>query len=211
MMANVRRREISLFRDTAAQLSRPSTHWPEKSRSPAVNISGAVKSVAKISQAGPDVFILVEFAIESCGDDWNIGETLPKPDHSFRRGDYGNQSNITCACVFEKGDRLFSRAAGGEHWVDNQDASPVKGRQFEVIGSGLRSNVVAFQSHIVYRHIWEEVGHGLKHSKSGTQDRDHDQPGYQSRPGMRFQRRLNWFGFCLQITRRFDDQEGGQG
>ena len=110
----------------------------------------AEQPVARVAQAGQDVALLVELAVERGGEDRHVGMGLEhragRPSGAATR----QRKRIRRApAVLERAHRGHRRAAGGEHRVEHEEVALHLGRgDLEVVVHRLERVVVAIEADV---------------------------------------------------------------
>src|SRR5215218_1934463 len=82
---------------------------------------GPEDAIASVSQAGTDVAVAVELAVERGREDRHLGmRAVQRPD-ALRRRDEAHERDPLRARALHPGDRLGRAAAGCQHRIDHED------------------------------------------------------------------------------------------
>lgn len=132
--------------------------------------------VAEVAEAGEDVALLVQAAIELGEMDGDVGMALVKESHSLGRADDADEDDLLRPAFLEEPNRVLGRAAGREHRVEDEaDALPeiILG---DTIGHGARVRarperlVVAAHAKMPYLRPRKQFQKRLLESQPGPKD-----------------------------------------
>src|SRR5262245_28820844 len=95
--------------------------------------SSTEHAVSGIAEAGSDVGVFVELAVEECHEDIDVGVVSLQPSNALWRRDETDERDARRAPTFERCDRRRGRPAGGQHRVEDHH---------EIVRTGFREAVV---------------------------------------------------------------------
>ena len=162
-MTNVRRGGRGLARTL------PSIVIPDKRTWVRANLPRSLsrpeQSVAGVAEAGKDVAVRVELAVERGGEDWYIWVRGAEPRHAFRRGDETEELDARSTGPLKRRDRTGRAAARGEHRVEQEElALGGVSRDLEVVVHRLEGVVVAVEADVTDTRGGHELEDALHHS-----------------------------------------------
>ena len=89
----------------------------------AINLLGAVDTVAGIAQTGNDVAVLVQVVVLCTEVDVHIGVCLVQGLDAFRSSDQTDELDALCTVLLDLGDGVNGAAAGCQHRVQDQNVA----------------------------------------------------------------------------------------
>src|SRR5205814_9607486 len=120
--------------------------------------SGTEEAIAVVAQPGKDVLLGVQLTVPGRRENLHVRVGGLQRLDSFRGRHDAYQANA-CRLVFLHDlDRLERGPSGGEHGVENHDSLALDvGRQLHVIPGGYGGSLVAPETDLAHRHLWQQL------------------------------------------------------
>src|SRR5687768_1025175 len=136
-----------------------------------VRSAGPEEAVARVAEAGKDVALVVQLAVERGGEDGDVGVHLEHAGDALGRGHDAEEADAARAGLPERADRGDRRAAGGEHRVEDEEvALDLVAGDLEVVVYRLERSVVAVEPDVPDPRRGDELGHALHHAQPRPED-----------------------------------------
>ena len=114
-------------------------------------------TVASIAEAGEDVAVLIELAIDCCGVDRDVRVFDVEFFDAFRSCDQADEADVLAAFVFKHLSCCDGAATCSKHRVDEQDraAADLDGQAL-VVFDGFEDVFIAEETDVADVCVWEE-------------------------------------------------------
>ena len=128
-------------------------------------------AVACVAEAGNNVTVLIEMIVKSCNVDIHIGMIFLHTLDTFGSADDAHELDVLYAIILQELDSCRSRAAGSEHWVNDDNVSLLDvGRHLEVVLNRLKSLRIAEQANVTDLDVGHHADHTVDHAEACAQD-----------------------------------------
>src|SRR5688572_393908 len=183
-------------------MSEPSARCPKNSmaeRTLRLNIGGGIREelspenpVAGVAEAGQDVALLVQLAVDSGRVDRDVGVGLVQRVNPLRRRDEADEFHAGHPRLLQHRNGRTTAATGGEHRVYQQDLGRRDvGRELLIVADRLERFFVAVHAQVTEPRVRQELQDPVSHSQSGAKNRDERHLPREHAPGCPLQRRLH--------------------
>ena len=121
-----------------------------------------------VAQAGQDVALLVELAVDGGGVDRDLRVLGVQGLDAFGGGDEADELHVSCTPAFlRKDDRRRAAAAGREHRVDQQHFGVGDvGRKLLVVADRLERLLVAVDAQVTEAGVGEQAEDAVGHAQA---------------------------------------------
>src|SRR6266545_5003436 len=171
----------------------------------------AEQAVARVPQAGEDVALVVELAVQGGGVDGDVGVGVEHGAHARGGRDEAQEANPLRAGALQRAHRRDGRPTGRQHRVEHEErAILLPRRDLEVVVHGPERVVIAIQPDVAHPRGRDELRDALDHPQPGPQDRHERQllAGHLLAGGL-FEGRLDLHGLERQVLRHLVRHEHG--
>jgi hypothetical protein len=170
----------------------------------------AEAAIAGIAQAGDDVGAGVQFGIDGCGVDRDVGVRGTNLGEAGRAAYDANESQALGAGFLELRHRSRGAESGGQHRIEEHDfrTGEIR-RRIEIVGLRAARLLVALHTDVRDCGLGYQPQHAFHHAEPGAQDGcEHDRPGQRrARAGCERGHHLARHGF--EIAGGFTQEQRG--
>src|SRR6185312_7143066 len=164
----------------------------------------AEETVAGVAEAGEDISLVVELAIERGTEDRDIRVRAVHSLHTGGRGDETEEANPRCAGALERVDGSNGASARREHRIEQEEIAlaGVRGN-LEVVVHRLERLVIAVQPDVSDARGRNELEDSFHHPEARAEDRDERELlAAHALCSHAFERRVDVDGLKREFTRR---------